>query len=94
MPKEIKSLYCPQCKKQKKFENNPKKKTGGQILGCLLLAFIFILAGYLFWSVLSVISILFWIGSLCCLLSIFVDEKESEKFYCSECGTIIEVKTE
>lgn len=80
MSKEIKSLYCPQCKKQKKFENSPQGYSGFMIFTLIILAIC-----------LFFIPLLGWLGSIVCILAIFTDKKDQNKFYCSECGYTIEI---
>lgn len=81
MKKEIRSLYCPECGKKTRFENNPQSISAGGVLWKIFNA--------LLWCIIPVIG---WFIGIYCLITIFTDKKGCNKFYCCTCGTCVEVK--
>ena len=78
MNKEIRSLFCPQCKKTTKFENNPQSLSAGGVLWKLICA--------LGWLLIPFIG---WIFSIYLIIQIFTEKKDTKKFYCCTCGTCV-----
>ena len=77
MAKEIRNMFCPECKKNVKAENFPQHIGPFGILLRIVLAFIFLF--------IPAIGIIF---AILLLISIFTDTKKDEIFYCSHCGTV------
>lgn len=81
MTKQIKSLYCPECGKKTKFENNPESKSAWgvfcTIIDCML------------WCIIPVLG---WGIALYKIISLFTKKDKEDLFYCCTCGTCIRVK--
>lgn len=81
MTKQIRSLYCPECGRKTRFENNPETKSAGKV----------------FWTIIDcmlwcIIPILGWGIALYKFISLFTKKDKENLFYCCTCGFCIKTK--